>query len=102
MAVADEIIAAQYVEHATDPFGRQEPGLVHGPSHQRTVVEWLRSQFPDLRMTILALAADGDLVVARVRSEGTNLGSVGGVVPPTGNRFLAEQSHWSVSPAWPR
>jgi predicted SnoaL-like aldol condensation-catalyzing enzyme len=92
--VADEIFAEQYVEHATEPFGRQEPGLVDGPSHQRTVVEWLPSQFPDLRMTILALAADGDLVVARVRSEGTNLGSIGGVVPPTGNRFLAEQSHW--------
>lgn len=90
----DDLVAEHYVEHAIEPFGQHEPGQVHGPSHQRRVVEWLHGQFPDLRMTVRALAADGDLVVARVTSEGTNLGSLGGAAPPTGKRFLAEQSHW--------
>jgi len=89
-----EIMAEEYVEHAVEPFGRQEPGQVHGPSHQRGVVEWLRAQFPDLRMTIQSIIAEGELVAVRVRSEGTNLGSLGGVAPPTGKRFAAEQSHW--------
>jgi predicted ester cyclase len=89
-----EIMAEEYAEHAVEPFGRQEPGQVHGPSHQRGVVEWLRAQFPDLRMTIQSIIAEGELVAVRIRSEGTNLGSLGGLAPPTGKRFAAEQSHW--------
>ena len=90
----DELLSVDYVEHAVEPFGEQEPGHVHGPSHQRRVVEWLRAQFPDLHMTVRAVAADGDQLVARVRSEGTNLGPLGDLAPPTGRRFVAEQSHW--------
>jgi predicted ester cyclase len=51
------------------------PGAVEGPAHAREVVEWLRSQFPDLRMTVEAIVAEGDMVAALVRSEGTNTGS---------------------------
>jgi predicted ester cyclase len=92
--LTEKIMAEAYVEHAVEPFGRQEPGQVHGPSHQRGVVEWLRAQFPDLRMTIQSIVAEGELVAVRIRSEGTNLGSLGGAAPPTGKRFAAEQSHW--------
>jgi predicted ester cyclase len=35
-----------------------------------------------------------DLVAVRVLSEGTNLGPLNGVAPPTGKRFAARQSHW--------
>jgi predicted ester cyclase len=94
LELTGEIMAEEYVEHAVEPFGRHEPGQVHGPSHQRGVVEWLRAQFPDLQMTIQSIVAEGDLVAVRIRSEGTNLGSLGGVAPPTGKRFVAEQSHW--------
>jgi len=45
-------------------------------------------------MTIQSIVAEGELVAVRIRSEGTNLGSLGGVAPPTGKRFAAEQSHW--------
>ncbi len=46
-------------------------------------------------MTIEAMVAEGDTVAVRILSEGTNLGSInGGVVPPTGKRFSARQSHW--------
>ena len=93
-AAADEIMAEEYVEHAIEPFGREEPGRVDGPSHAREVVEWLKAQFPDLEMTIEALVADGDTVAARVRSAGTNRGRLGGVAPPTNKRFDAQQSHW--------
>ena len=93
-AAADEIMAEEYVEHAIEPFGREEPGRVHGPSHAREVVEWLKAQFPDLEMTIEALVADGDTVAARVRSAGTNRGRLGGVAPPTNKRFDAQQTHW--------
>ena len=33
-------------------------------------------------------------MAVRVLSEGTNLGPLNGVVPPTGKRFAARQGHW--------
>jgi predicted ester cyclase len=77
-----------------EPFGREEPGPVQGPSHAREVVGWLRAQFPDLEMTIESIVADTDMVAVRVRSAGTNFGKLGGFAPPTNKRFVAEQSHW--------
>jgi predicted ester cyclase len=88
------IAAEAYVEHAVAPFGRVAPGEVDGPLHLRQTAEWLLAQFPDLRMTVTALAADGDTVALRVLSEGTNRGPLNGLMPPTGKRFSAEQSHW--------
>jgi predicted ester cyclase len=92
--VFTELIATDYVEHATAPFRSDEPGKVHGPTHMRSVVEWLVEQFPDVTMRVDDVVADGETVVARVHSEGTNLGKLGGVIPPTGKRFSADQSHW--------
>jgi predicted ester cyclase len=40
------------------------------------------------------IVAEGDTVVVRILSEGTNLGPLNGVVPPTGKPFAARQSHW--------
>ena len=45
-------------------------------------------------MTIEAMVAEGDTVAVRILSEGTNLGPLNGVAPPTGKRFTARQSHW--------
>jgi predicted ester cyclase len=92
--LCEEIFAEHYIEHAIAPFRDTEPGAVNGPAHAREVVEWLRSQFEDLQMTIEAIVADGDMVAALVRSEGTNTGSLNGVMPPTGRRFSSRQSHW--------
>ena len=86
--------ADAYVEHAVAPFGAVAPGAVEGPAHLRETAEWLLAQFPDIRMTILALIGEGDLIAVRLRAEGTNLGPLYGVMPPTGRSFEAEQSHW--------
>lgn len=84
LAAVDEIMAEDYIEHAVAPFGSDEPGRVHGPSHAHGTVEWLRAQFPDLEMTIESMVAEGGTVAVRV----------GGVGPATNKRFVAEQSHW--------
>ena len=94
LTVADELMAQDYLEHALAPFGQSEPGRVNGPAASRETTEWLLAQFPDLHMTIEAMVAEGDLVAVRVLSEGTNLGPLNGVVPPTGKRFAAHQTHW--------
>jgi len=94
MAVCDEIMAEDFVEHAAAPFAPSAPGRVNGPQAMRATAEWLLAQFPDLHMTIEAMISEGDIVAVRVLSEGTNLGALNGVVPPTGKRFTARQSHW--------
>ncbi len=94
LALCDEIMAEDFVEHAEAPFAQSAPGRVNGPQAMRGTAEWLLAQFPDLHMTIEAMIAEGDTVAVRILSEGTNLGSFNGVVPPTGKRFSARQSHW--------
>ncbi|HKQ02856.1 MAG TPA: ester cyclase [Actinomycetes bacterium] len=92
--VVDELMAQDYVEHAVAPFGQAEPGRVNGPAAMRETAAWLLGQFPDMQMTVEAIVAEGDMVAVRVLSEGTNLGPLNGVMPPTGKRFSARQSHW--------
>ena len=94
LAAADELMAQDYREHAIAPFGQVEPGSDNGPAAMRETAQWLLAQFPDLQMTIEAMVAEGDTVAVRILSEGTNLGPLNGVVPPTGKRFAARQSHW--------
>jgi predicted SnoaL-like aldol condensation-catalyzing enzyme len=92
--VCAQIVAPRYLEHALAPFGEQEPGDVPGPEHVAATAAWLREQFPDLRMEIEEVVSEGDLVAVLVRTEGTNLGKLNGVVPPTGRPFSSRQSHW--------
>ena len=94
LIVCDEIMAEDFVEHAVAPFAQTAPGRVNGPQAMRGTAEWILAQFPDLHMTIEATIAEGATVAVRILSEGTNLGSINGVVPPTGKRFSARQSHW--------
>jgi predicted ester cyclase len=94
LAVCDQIMAEDFVEHAAAPFAQSAPGRVNGPHAMRASAEWLLAQFPDLHMTIEEVISDGDIVAVRIFSEGTNRGALDDVVPPTGKRFIARQSHW--------
>ena len=89
-----QIVADRYTEHALAPFGREEPGEVAGPDHMRRTMEWLVAQYPDLHFDIEEVIAEGDRVACLVRSHGTNTGPLNGVMPPTGKRFNACQTHW--------
>ena len=91
---AEEVIAAEFTEHALAPFGSVAPGTVHGPAHARSTVETLRRQFPDVRMRIDSLVGDGDLVAVRVTATGTHLGPLTPGIPASGRTFIAAQSHW--------
>lgn len=93
-AACSEIMAEHYTEHAIAPFGQSEPGSVQGPQHARSAAEWLHAQFPDMRMKVEMVIAEGDLVSCRVFSEGTNLGPFNGTIPPTGRHFAGWQTHW--------
>lgn len=94
LAACDELMAEDFVEHGVAPFAPSAPGKVNGPVAMRGSAEWLLGQFPDLHMTIEAIVAEGDTVAVRIISEGTNLGPLNPMVPATGKRFVARQSHW--------
>jgi steroid delta-isomerase-like uncharacterized protein len=77
---ADEIYAPGYVGH--DP---SNPEDVRGPEAAKRAAADYRRAFPDLRVTVEDLIAEGDKVVARLRFRGTHLGELEGIAP-TGRR----------------
>ena len=69
LAVADEVVAANYVEHVPLP-----PGMPTGIAGLKAFVGGLRAAFPDLKYTIEDEFADGDQVVQRLTASGTHEG----------------------------
>ena len=78
LAVADEIIASDYVRHDPgDPFPAQGPGDV------KRIVSMLRSMLPDFKIEVEAMVAEGDMVVSRYTATATDTKGYMGM-PPTG------------------
>lgn len=80
MDAADELIAADLVDHA--PFPGQEPGL----DGFKDAVTAFRAAFPDLHATMEDEIAEGDMVAVRFTMSGTHRGELMGMAP-TGNRM---------------
>jgi predicted ester cyclase len=74
--LVDELVAEDYVDHANGPDGRDG---------YRQSVAVVRAAFPDLRMAIEDLIAEGEMVVARLSIEATHDGEFMGI-RPTGRR----------------
>jgi steroid delta-isomerase-like uncharacterized protein len=78
LAVADEIIAPDYVRH--DPG---DPFPARGPEDVKRIVAMLRGMLPDFHITVDAVIAEGDIVVSRYTATATDtVGYMG--MPPTG------------------
>ena len=75
LAVVDELVAPGAVEH--------QRGSGDGIEGTKKVITYLRSAFPDFKLTIDELVVSGDKVWARQKGGGTNLGTFAGH-PPTG------------------
>jgi len=78
LAVADEIIAADYQRH--DPG---DPFPARGPADVKRIVGMLRTMFPDFHIQVDAMLTDGEFVVSRYTATATDtVGYMG--MPPTG------------------
>ena len=81
LAVADEILAPNFVMHA--------PGfpteLTHGPEGMKRLATATRTAFPDLQTTDEDTIAQGDKVVIRWTFRATHQGEFQGI-PPTGKQ----------------
>lgn len=80
--VAAEVFAEEYVRHDLRPTS-----AAPGPAGQAAIARDFRAAFPDLRMRVDLVLAEGDLVAARWTTEGTNTGAWGGH-EPTGKRAV--------------
>jgi steroid delta-isomerase-like uncharacterized protein len=78
MAVADELLAPDFVEHEEMP-----PGMPGGRDGCKQFFVMFRKAFPDLKVTIDDMIAEGDKVVLRATWHGTNTGEFMGM-PATG------------------
>jgi steroid delta-isomerase-like uncharacterized protein len=79
LVVVDELVASDFDGHPlpSDPdFGR-------GSAGQKQLVGMYRTAFPDVRMAIEDMTAEGDRVVLRWTARGTNTGEMMGM-PATG------------------
>lgn len=80
MAVVDEMIAADAVDH------QAPPGVAQGAEGVKQFLSMFRSAFPDLQATVDQMIAEGDTVAARFTMSGTHQGELFGI-PPTGKRI---------------
>jgi steroid delta-isomerase-like uncharacterized protein len=80
IATADEFVSADLIDHSLPP------GLPPGLAGFKLLVSGFRAAFPDLRITIDDLMAQGDKAAARVTFRGTQMGEFQGI-PATGKSF---------------
>src|SRR5947209_9301219 len=78
LAVADELMAPDHVNHTAG----SPPGLPPGPEGFKQFASVYFTAFPDLRITIDDLVAEGDKVVTRWTTRATHKGDLMGI-PPT-------------------
>jgi len=81
LPVADELFAPTYTHHDSST-----PDVVRGPESEKKRVTLYRNAFPDIRLTIEDMLAEGETVVARWSCRGTHKGELNGIAP-TGKQF---------------
>jgi steroid delta-isomerase-like uncharacterized protein len=79
LGALDEVLAP----HAVDD--NPTPGQASGRDGIKRAFGEFRLAFPDLRLTVEDMIAEGDKVVCRIRTDATHRGAFQGV-PPTGKR----------------
>src|SRR5258708_11476429 len=77
LSVADELLAADHVDHTPG----SPPGLPPGPEGFKQFASVYFAAFPDLRLTIEDIVAEGAEVVTRWTSHATHTGNFIGIAP---------------------
>jgi len=81
--VVDELVAKDHLDHHIPPE------LPRGPEGVKIYFKSLSTSFPDCRITIEDLLADGDKVAIRIVFAGTHRGEFLGI-PATGKQFAIQ------------
>jgi len=83
LGVIDELVADDFIDH------EEFPGLEPSKEGVKKFFAMLSSAFPDLRMEVHEMLADGDLVSARVIATGTQQGDFMGM-PSSGKHVKVQ------------
>lgn len=84
LAALDDLVASDFKDHQSLP-----PGIPPTLAGLKAFFRAQRAAFPDLKVTIQDMTADGDRIWDRLKVEGTNTGPFMGL-PPTGRRVSFE------------
>ena len=84
--IVDELFTADFVHHLKDP--RLPPGSAAMTLLGQSIV----AGFPDVRVTVEDLIADGDKVIERTTAMATHTGEFNGI-PPTGTQVVWTEIH---------
>ncbi len=76
LSVADELFTPNYSHH--DP---STPDVGRGPESEKKRATLYRTAFPDLRLTIEDIIAEGETVMARWSCRGTHKDDLSGIAP---------------------
>ncbi len=82
LAVVDEIVAEEYVNH------NEAPGQAPGREGLKQIITLFRTAFPDLDVTIERMLAEGDQVMVHETIQGTHKGEFFSIAP-TGKQVTA-------------
>ncbi len=80
LAAIDAFIAPNQVDHTLPPF------LPTTPEGTKRAIDLFLKAFPDVHLTVEDMIAEGDKVVTRYTSRGTQRGAFMGI-PPTGKQM---------------
>src|SRR3989442_3119382 len=81
LPVTDELFAPNYAHHDSST-----PDVGRGPESEKKRATLYRTAFPDLRLTIEDIIAEGETVTARSSCKGTHKGDLSAIAP-TGKQF---------------
>jgi steroid delta-isomerase-like uncharacterized protein len=76
LPLADELFASSYTHHDTST-----PDVGRGPESEKKRATLYRTAFPDVRLTVEDLIAEGETVMARWSCRGTHKGDLSGHAP---------------------
>ena len=81
LQVTDDLFTLNYSHHDSST-----PDVGRGPESEKKRATLYRTAFPDLRLTVEDIIAEGETVVARWSCRGTHKGDLNGIAP-TGKRI---------------
>jgi steroid delta-isomerase-like uncharacterized protein len=81
LPLADELFAPNYEHHDAST-----PDVGRGPESEKKRATRYRTAFPDIRLNIEDIIAEGETVMARWSCRGTHKGDLSGIAP-TGKQF---------------
>jgi steroid delta-isomerase-like uncharacterized protein len=76
LQVTDDLFTPNYTHHDSST-----PDVGRGPESERKRATLYRTAFPDLRLTVEDIIAEGETVVARWSCRGTHKGDLNGIAP---------------------